>query len=304
MTQSFDELLAEEPSSERQEIGGSMEGQTVDADGPSGLPYTKTALDAHPHLGAKPDTNSTGDPDSDADTNSSETPIEPTSFESLLGSPLAAAVSFTAPTDPEEQARRIKELERQLADEREKNRIRGIKATRTPRLAEAIFVDPETDDRFSLFAQVTAFRGAPGLAAKVLVHGGTKNVLTYVDPGPHPRGSKVNPGWENAPSLNFERVLERIARQHPSVVLTVDYVRAVGADLEQTVDKRFNAAHARVHRALNSIAWIALVQEVGLQRARELKNAIKWWLLRDGAEQEPADPKYDGANDTTNAEVG
>lgn len=256
---------------------------SLDSDNDSIVSQPEQAGDLLPHLGAtidESDTDTATDRDSAANT-----PSAATTFESLLGSPLASGMSFTAPTDPEGQARRIKELEQQLADEREKGRIRGVKATRTPRLAETIFKDPEADDRFSMLAKLTAFRGAPGLAGKVLAHGGTKNVLTYIDPGPHPRGSKTGPGWENAPSLNFERVLERVARKHARVALTVDYVREVAAEIEHTVDKRFNSAHARVHRAINSIAWMALLQEVGLERARELKGAIRWWLLRDGDDE-------------------
>lgn len=259
---------------------------SADSNEDSTVSQPEEAGDAHPHLGAKPDTHSAGDANSGADTNEpTHTPAA--TFESLLGSPLAAAISFTAPTDAEGQARRIKELERELADEREKNRIRGIKAARAPRLAEAIFKDPEMDDRFSVLANLTGFRGAPGMAGKLLAHGGTKNVLTYLDPGPHPRGSKTDSGWENAPAINFERAMERIALKHPIVTLTTEYVRDVAADIGLTVDRRFNAVHARVHRAINSIAWLALVNEVGLERARELKGSIKWWLLRDAADQDP-----------------
>lgn len=181
-------------------------------------------------------------------------------------------------------------------DETEKARIRGLKKTRTKRLAATLHTDPETDNRFTKARKTRSFHGAIGLVAAVLAHGGTGNTLTWVDPGPHPRGSKRDPGWENCPQTNVERAIAEVAENH-DLALPEALVRDAAEKIAESFDHRMNMCHARIHRAINSIAWLLLVQEYGLEQAQELKSTIQWWLTREGTEldlaNEDAEPELE-----------
>jgi hypothetical protein len=159
------------------------------------------------------------------------------------------------------------EYERQAGDAEEKRRIRRYKADRDARNEPVVLIDPETDPVF--VRCVTA-----------LDHGGTKLTLTYLDPGPHPRGTRADKGWENYPALNIERWMTDIATKHPAVTITPDYTREVSERLEGWYDGRINKVHNRVHRGLNHLEWLGLVAKHGLGNAREMKRKIGWWLVR------------------------
>lgn len=191
----------------------------------------------------------------------------------------------------------LKEIERKnriIAELREKDRLHSLKRDQIARLKKTAVVHPRDDADFAKVRAKTSARGSTGLVGTVMAHGGA-SLHAHFDPGPHPFGKLVGPGWKCTPAVRFEFDMMAAGKKHGRE-LPPEVVNDAAAAIEARVERRIQKIHDQVHRAINSIGFLIL-QEVG---GRE----PKWWLLHNHAEDRVDEDSYDEGEESTDGTDG